>query len=98
MKVLGSIQYVIYEQIFFGGREIAQEECKILPNVSPKYRQNFVNILRVQNFTKKMQCSLVVANYKYLWYGTGTERAYMSKYSLHINISTEYTKLAVDQK
>jgi len=36
MKIWESIAYVISQLIFLGGREIAQEGCKILPKVSLK--------------------------------------------------------------
>jgi len=36
MKILERILYVFYQLIFFGGREIAQEEGELLLNVSPK--------------------------------------------------------------
>jgi len=36
MKISESIVYVIFQQTFFGGREIAQEGSEIFPKVSPK--------------------------------------------------------------
>jgi len=53
IKISERIVYVIFQQIFFGGREIAQERGEILPKVSPilyaKFWENSVGSKFHQN-------------------------------------------------